>query len=456
MKQEIEETPFELELENAVIDSIENHQKQKKDTPSPDQLFILPLLRRPFFPGMAAPIVIEPGPYYEVLKVVAKSEDKCLGLLLTKSEQVDIYKATFDDLYPVGILARVLRIIPIEQGGAQVILNMEKRLTVVEGIADSRPLRAHVVYHEDSPAFTQELKAYAISIISTIKELLKLNPLFKEELQIFLGHSDFTDPGKLADFAVALTTATREELQEVLSTFDIQGRIDKALVLLKKELDISTLQYNINQKIDATINKSQKDYFLREQLKTIKKELGIEKDDKSLDREKFEGRLKQRKVPEDVMKVINEEMEKMTVLEPHSSEYGVCRNYLDWLTNIPWGIYDVESHELAKAEEILAEDHYGLEEIKQRILEFIAVGKLSGSVKGSIICLVGPPGVGKTSIGKSIARALNRKFYRFFCRRNARRGRNQRPSPYLCRCDARKTHPGLEILPGDESGHYAG
>ena len=143
---------------------------------------------------------------------------------------------------------------------------------------------------------TPELKAYAISIISTIKELLKLNPLFKEELQIFLGHSDFTEPGKLADFAVALTTASREELQDVLETFDIQKRIDKALILLKKELDLSILQNSINQKIEC-------DHFIKvkkissyvNSLKTIKKELGIEKDDKSLDREKFEARLKNEK-----------------------------------------------------------------------------------------------------------------------------------------------------------------
>lgn len=413
MDQDTENSSFELELENAVIDSLGNHQNNKKDSPSPEELFIVPLLRRPFFPGMAAPIVIEPGPFYEVLKVVAKTEDKCLGLLLAKSEQLDIYKATLDDLFPVGVLARVLRIIPIENGGAQVILNMEKRLTIVQAVADSKSLKAQVTYSVDNPVPSLELKAYAIGIISTIKELLKLNPLFKEELQIFLGHSDFTDPGKLADFAVALTTASREELQDILSTFDVVKRIDKALYLLKKELDVSTLQSAISQKIDATISKSQKDFFLREQLKTIKKELGIEKDDKSLDREKFTARLKVRTVPEDVQKVINEEMEKLSVLEVQSSEYGICRNYLDWLTNVPWGIFDKESHDIAQAQEILNEDHYGLEEIKQRVLEFIAVGKLAGNIKGSIICLVGPPGVGKTSVGRSIARALNRKFYRF-------------------------------------------
>lgn len=414
LNQDDDNNSLESELENAIMNSLEeSHSLQKKMTALPEQVYIFPLLRRPFFPGMAAPLVIEPGPFYEVLKIIAKSEDKCVGLVLAHSENADIYKTSFKDLYKVGVLARILRIIPMEQGGAQVILNMEKRLKIEEPILDSKTLKAHVSYFDDNPTLTSELKAYAISIISTIKELLKLNPLFKEELQIFLGHSDFTEPGKLADFAVALTTASREELQDVLETYEIGRRIDKALILLKKELDISILQNNINQKIEATINKSQKDFFLREQLKTIKKELGIEREDKSLDREKFEARLKERVVPPDVLKVINDELDKLSVLEVQSAEYGVSRGYLDWLTIIPWGIKSAEHHDLDEAEKILTEDHYGLEDIKQRILEFISVGRLAGGIRGSILCLVGPPGVGKTSIGKSIARALNRKFYRF-------------------------------------------
>ena len=382
--------------------------------PYPKNLYLLPLNRRPFFPGMAAPIVIEPGIYYEVLKTVAKTDHKCLGLFLTKAEDANIYKLSMDELYSVGVVARILRIIPIEQGGAQVVLNMEKRATIVKPIK-GKSLQAQVKYHDDTPPekLSRELKAYSISIITTIKELLKLNPLFKEELQIFLGHSDFTEPGRLADFAVALTTASREELQQVLETFDIQGRIDKALMLLKKELDISKLQSTINQRIEATISKTQREFFLREQLKAIRKELGMEKDDKTLEAEKFEERIKARTVPEPVLKVIREEMDKLSALEVQSAEYGVCRNYLDWLTIVPWGMYSQETHDLKKAEEILEHDHYGLKDIKERILEFIGVGKLTGGVKGSIICLVGPPGVGKTSIGKSVARALNRKFYRF-------------------------------------------
>jgi ATP-dependent Lon protease len=380
----------------------------------PNEVFVLPLNRRPFFPGMAAPVVIEPGSYYEVLKLVAKTDHKCMGLFLTKEEDVNIYKLDSKDFYQVGVLARILRIIPMEQGGAQVILNMEKRISIVEPIKDKH-LRAKIEYHEDVPSHkvSKELKAYSISIITTIKELLKLNPLFKEELQIFLGHSDFTEPGRLADFAVALTTASREELQDVLETFDLQARIDKALLLLKKELDISRLQSSINQRIEATISKTQREFFLREQLKAIKKELGMEKDDKTVDVEKFDARLKERKVPEEVAKVIKEEMEKLATLETQSAEYAVCRNYLDWLTIVPWGMFSEESNDLSNAEKILEEDHYGLKDIKERILEFISVGKLTGGIKGSIICLVGPPGVGKTSIGKSVARALNRKFFRF-------------------------------------------
>jgi ATP-dependent Lon protease len=414
MDQNFDDTSLELEIENAMLNSIN---KPSKETESkeifPNTLDVFPLLRRPFFPGMAAPLMIEPGPFYETLKRIAKSDHKCVALLLSKKENKDIYHLSVKDLHKVGVLARVLRIIPMEKGGAQIILSMEKRLKVVKPAGGAKALKAKVAYYEDKPKLTDKLKAYTISIISTIKDLLKLNPLFKEELQIFLSHSDFTEPGKIADFAVALTTASRDELQDVLETLNVENRIEKALVLLKKELDLSKLQQNINQKIETTLSKGQKDFFLREQLKTIKRELGIEKDDKSIDREKFESRLKKLIVPKDVKTVIDEEMEKLSALEPLSAEYAVARGYLDWLTAIPWGVNSEDCHDLERASKILHEDHYGLEDIKQRILEFISIGKLAGSIRGSIICIVGPPGVGKTSVGKSIARALNRKFYRF-------------------------------------------
>ncbi len=407
--QELDESLLEEELLSTKLEPL------AANSELPGELYVLPLTRRPFFPGMAAPLVIEPGPYYEILKQVAKSKHKLLGLFLTKQEEANIYKISTQEIYDVGVAARVLRIIPIDQGGAQVVLNMERRIKIQSKTKGGKSLQVKVKYFLDPPTDKQSkmVKAYSISIIATIKELLKLNPLFKEELQIFLGHSDFTEPGKLADFACALTTASREELQEVLSAFDIPKRIDKALVILKKELDLSKLQSSINQKIEATISKTQREFFLREQLKTIKKELGLEKDDKTCDVEKFEQRLNKLHVSKEVMNVIKEELEKLNLLDVQSAEYGVVRNYIDWLTIVPWGLKSEESHNLKNAKKILEHDHYGLKDIKERILEFISVGKLSGGIKGSIICFVGPPGVGKTSIGKSIARALNRKFYRF-------------------------------------------
>ena len=404
----------DLELEESILSSIEEDEEgSASKAPLPNQLNLFPLNRRLFFPGMAAPIIVEPGKYYQLLKVIAKTEHKYLGLVLTREENVELSTLSSKDLYEVGVAARILRIVPLENGGAQVILNMEKRFRITKKIKSKGSLKAEVEYHNEPSNLTQELKAYSISVISTIKKLIKLNPLFKEELQIFLGHSDFTDPGKLADFSVALTTAAREDLQEILETFDLKERIDKVLLLLKKEMDLSIMLNSINEKIEGAIQKNQKEYYLREQLRAIKKELAMEKDEKTCDIEKFKERLKQRDVPEDVMNTINEEIEKLQFLETQSSEYSVCRGYLDWLTVIPWGVRSEDEFDLEQAEKILQKDHYGLQDTKERILEFISVGKLSGHIRGNIVCLVGPPGVGKTSIGKSIARALNRKFYRF-------------------------------------------
>lgn len=402
--------PNPEEVEN-LLDESEN--TKSNESTFPQELFILPLNKRPFFPGMAAPILIEAGPYYEVLTHLAKTSQKYIGLALTKKEDADIRSVKFNQIYHVGVVARIIRILPIsESNSAQVLLSMEERVKFTE-LVEGPFLKAKASYHKETKHITEELKAYSISIVSVIKDLLKLNPLFKEELQIFLGHSDFTEPGKLADFSVALTTATREELQEVLEAFKMHDRIDKALVILKKELDLSRLQSNINKKIEATITKSQKEFFLKEQLKTIKKELGLEKEDRTIDIENFLERLKKRQTPEYAMEVIQDEIEKLQTLETSSAEYAVSRNYLDWLTNIPWGIHSKDYHDLKKAESILNKDHYGLEDIKQRILELISVGKLTNGLKGSIICLVGPPGVGKTSIGRSIAKVLRRKFFRF-------------------------------------------
>ena len=384
----------------------------------PKLLPILPLTKRPFPPSLTVPLMVEKGVYFDLLKEMSKSKHKFIGLILTKNEKQNINEVTLNDLYDVGVIARILRIVSTNERGAQVILSIESRFKVLKRVTKKKEkyLAAAVSYHQDKliPKKKDEIQAYVSNILQTVKDLIALNPLYKEELQIFLNHSEFSQPWKLCDFAIALTTASREELQDVLGTLDLSKRMEKALILLRKELDIGKLQNTINQKIETTISKSQRDFFLREQLKAIKKELGVAKDDKTLDIEKFQEREKTLKMSAEAKEIFIEEIDKLSVLEVQSAEYSVVRSYLDWLTILPWGILDKEKQSIAEASKILDADHYGLKDIKERIIEFMSVGVLKKTgTKGYIICLVGPPGVGKTSIGKSIARALDRKFFRF-------------------------------------------
>ena len=260
------------------------------------------------------------------------------------------------------------------------------------------------------------LKATANEVVATIKDLLRTNPLHKETLQYFAQNfNDFQDPARLADLAASMTSADDDQMQNILETLSVPERLDASLVLLKKEVEIGKIQADIGKKVEEKISSDQRKYFLNEQLKSIKKELGLEKDDKSAMIEKFTNKFapKRELAPEAVIKVVDEEIQKLSALEPSSSEFNVTRNYLEWLTSLPWGVVGEEKLNIAHARAILDGDHYGLKDVKERILEFIAVGKLRGTTQGKIITLVGPPGVGKTSIGQSIANALDRKFFRF-------------------------------------------
>lgn len=223
----------------------------------------------------------------------------------------------------------------------------------------------------------------------------------------------FDEPSKLADFAAAVSAGEALELQEVLETLPVEERLQKSLVVLKKELMNAQLQNKISKDVESKIAKRQREYYLMEQLKGIKKELGLESDGKDKLVEGFKEKATKLAMPATVKKVFDEEINKLAHLEPAASEFNVTRNYLDWITQIPWGQRSRENYNIVHATSVLDEDHYGLKDVKDRILEFIAVGKLRGTVEGKILCLSGPPGVGKTSIGKSIARALDREFFRF-------------------------------------------
>ncbi|KAI9168219.1 ATP-dependent Lon protease pim1 [Blastocladiella emersonii ATCC 22665] len=283
---------------------------------------------------------------------------------------------------------------------------------------DVSMVRTEPITDEPYKRGNQLIRALTSEIVSVFKDIATLNPLFREQIAAFsVSQSSatiFDDPSKLADFAAAVSGGSdAEELQGVLDSLVIEERLQKALYVLKKELVNAQLQSKISKEVETKIQKRQREYYLMEQLKGIKKELGLESDGKDKLLDKFKERMANATLPPAVQAVVDEEMAKLSHLDPASSEFNVTRNYLDWLTCLPWGKHSDEHLDVPKARTILDEDHYGLKDVKDRILEFIAVGKLKGTVEGKIICLVGPPGVGKTSIGKSIARALNREFYRF-------------------------------------------
>ena len=208
-------------------------------------------------------------------------------------------------------------------------------------------------------------------------------------------------------------SADAQELQDVLDTLPLLERMEKVLLVIGKELEVARIQAQITEQMQEQVGEQQREFFLRQQLKVIQQELGISKDDREADAEKFLGRIKDLTLPDSARQRFDEELDKLRVLEPTSAEYGVTRNYLDWMTSVPWSRTSEDNLDLAHAVTVLQEDHEGLQDVKDRIVEFLATGAYRGEIAGSILLLVGPPGVGKTSIGRSIARALGRRFYRF-------------------------------------------
>lgn len=377
----------------------------------PAVLPILPLANRPFFPALAMPLVMDEERWLDTVKAAVEAEHKMVGLVLVDTDSVD--EAGVDNFFAMGTACRIYKVERVEDN-VQVLLEGLQRFRIRRWISTERPFAARVEYFpEVDSGDSDELKAYTLAIINTIKALLPLNPLYGEELKIFLQRFGPEQPSRLADFSASLTSASKHELQNVLEAVDLIERLEKVLLLLKKEVEVAQAQAKIHKQVEEKISARQREFFLREQLKAIQKELGLAKDDRTAELEKFKARIKTLALSDSARKRVNEEMDKLAVLETGSPEFAVTRNYLDWITALPWGRYSEDNLDLKHAKEVLDQDHDGLDDVKERIVEFLAVGALKGEIAGSIILLVGPPGVGKTSIGRSIARALNRRFYRF-------------------------------------------
>ncbi|NRB52106.1 MAG: endopeptidase La [Saprospiraceae bacterium] len=378
----------------------------------PSSLPILPLSQRPIFPGIPIPITFSGKEEIELIQKVFESEDQHIGLVLAQTFNQEDY--TESEFYDVGVVFQVMRIMPIAANTIQVLGRGICRFKKRKVILVKPNIRWEVEYVQDSKDKpSTDLKAYMMAVSSEIKELLKHNPLFQEQVNLVVAQLNYEAPGQTMDVISNLLSAESEVLQELLEQFDLMERAKMLLGLVKEELEISKIQQRIKQQVDDKVNKQQKEFFLREQLKAIKKELGIEKEDNETEVEKLEKKLAEKTLSEEADKVVRQELDKLRTLNMQSPEFNVTRNYLENIAELPWGIFSEDNQEIKTARNVLDEDHYGLEEVKDRILEFLSSVIKRGKVAGSIICLVGPPGVGKTSIGKSIAHALNREFFRF-------------------------------------------
>lgn len=397
------------------VKNTKNSTKKKQDDPSilpaeqvlPNKLMIIPLSGRPIFPGIFTPLMVNNTDDTKVIEQ-AYDGDGFIGIVMLKN---DNDKPSVADLYDVGTVARIIKKINLPDGGVNVFVSTIKRFKIRKSLSPSSPMVAAVDYLDDEEEDTFEVKALTRALISEMKEVSENNPMFSEEMRVNMVNIDH--PGKIADFIASILNIDKKEQQKVLEMLNVRQRMEQVLVYIKKEQEILRVQKKVQNELNEKVEKNQRDYFLREELKSIQNELGIATDGKSSDYQKFKEKIDSFKFTGEIKETVDSELEKFQMLDPQSPEYVVSRNYLELIANLPWNDAPVENYNLEGAKKILEHDHYGLEDVKKRIIEYLSVRKLKKDNKGSILILVGPPGVGKTSVGHSIAHAMNKPFYRF-------------------------------------------
>ncbi|WOJ95174.1 endopeptidase La [Congregibacter variabilis] len=419
MQNDEKEDKAQLE-QDVSAEIVDDGEVSKASTPAvaddvlPDSLYLIPVPQRPFFPGQVQPVAMDPQEWGGTIKAVNETANGVVGLAYVDASQLGGVEPQPRNFPEMGCVVRLHRPPMMAESPGQFLAQGIRRFRIVRWLSDKPPYRVQVEYpRSQGDRDSDDVKAYAMAVLHAVKELLPLNPLYSEELRHYIANFNPNQPSLLADFSAALTTANGDQLQEILDTLPLQSRMQKVLALLSKERDVAQLRGKISEQVNEKVSTQQREFFLREQMKVIQKELGLSKDDRTSDAERFEARLESLVLPDAVRERIDDELQKLSVLEPGSPEYGVTRNYLDWATQVPWGVTSEDNLDLPHAAAVLDEDHDGLDDVKDRILEFLAVGSFKGEIAGSILLLVGPPGVGKTSIGRSVANALGREFYRF-------------------------------------------
>src|SRR6266849_5531455 len=372
----------------------------------PEVLPILGLSDIVMFPGMVAPLLVDTPQSIRLIDDVVEG-DRLLGLVLQRRAEVENPQA--EDLWENGCAARVLKMLKFPDGTVRVLVEGLWRIRIKEYETQSPYLRAKIEVLKDIANDSVELTALARNAHRQFQEIIKLTPALSDQVKIAALNTEV--PGNLTDLIAANLNLNLDERQNLLAINDVKERLLRLRPLMDRELEVLTLSSKIQNDVTSSMAKSQRDFFLREQIRAIQRELG-ETHPTVIEANNLREQIDQAQLPEEVKRVAFKELERLQQMSPAVAEYALTRNYLDWLINLPWHKATEDTLDLTTATRILDEQHFGLEKVKDRLLEFIAVIKLKKDLKGPILCLVGPPGVGKTSLGKSVADALGRKFAR--------------------------------------------
>ncbi len=391
-----------------VVESADLEQalRRSEDQPLPAALPVLPLKGMVTFPDTITPLAVGQERSIKLVNDVLSGERT---VAMVASRDPEIEEPGPDDLYDVGVAGVVARMLKVPDGSIRILVQGAQRLKIGEFIAEQPYLVARISELPDELEPSAELDALTRNVQNTFSEIIEQIPYLPEELQLAVTNID--DPSALSHLIAGALRIGAEEKQELLEELDVTRRLRRLSEVLARELEVIQLGTKIQSQVQSEMEKGQREYFLREQLKAIQEELG-EGDERQAEINELRERIEEAKLPEHAAKAAERELSRLEKLPPAAAEYGVIRTYLEWLVELPWSVTTEDNLDIDHAREVLDEDHYDLEKVKDRILEYLAVRKLKPDSPGPILCFVGPPGVGKTSLGKSIARALGRKFER--------------------------------------------
>jgi ATP-dependent Lon protease len=372
----------------------------------PSSLPVLPLRGIVIFPSQIHPFLVSRASSLKLIEDVGGTA-RIIGLATQKNPEEE--NPGPEGLFPRGTAVRILKMLKYPDQSVRVLVQGIARIELGEFVQREPYFIANISRLSEICVPDREIDALQANLASQFSKFVSLVPYLPDELQVMA--MQVREPGRLTDLVASYIKIAVEELQDLLATLDVRQRLEKLIVILGREIELLELGHKIQSQVQTELNKNQREYYLRQQLKAIQKELG-EGDARSSEIEDLEKKIEAAKMPEEARKAADKELERLRMIPPESAEHTVVRTYLDWLVSLPWSISTEDNLDIKNARKVLDEDHYDLEKVKERILEFLAVRKLKHDTKGPILCFVGPPGTGKTSLGRSIARALGRKFVR--------------------------------------------